>query len=89
MLHLRDGPRHKVKASHWVQAHTDYGAVFHHTFLLDADAEAGADLESLIPAGPGTWDVAARPASDGTYPDLESRRAVVVRDGVIVSAKAS
>jgi hypothetical protein len=74
-----------VQAAYWVQAFTGYGPVVRQTFLVEAGAAAGAILEALIPAGRATWDIAARPAPDGTYPDSESRSAVVVRDGAVVA----
>ena len=82
---LPDGPRHAVRASHWVRAYTDYGPVVRSTFLIEADPHAAADLRSLAPTGSRTWQVEVKPALDGTYPDLESRGAVVVRDGEIVA----
>ena len=83
-FHLRPGPRHAVKASYWVRAYTDYGPVVRSTFLIEADAHAEAELRALAPLGSRTWEVEVKPAPDGTYPDLESRIAVVVRDGAIV-----
>jgi hypothetical protein len=83
----RDGPRHVVRASTWVRAYTDVGPVVRSTFLIEADASAGADLEALVPTGSHTWDVEVKPAPDGTYPDLERRQAVVVRDGTVVSTR--
>jgi len=85
LIRLRSGPRHRVRATYRVQAYTAYGSAVRYTFLIEADPSAGPRLEALIPTGSSTWEVAARPALDGTYPDLESRGAVVVRDGAIVS----
>ena len=89
-IDVPDGPLHRVRAAHWVQRPAEYGAVFVHTFLLDTDVWAtdGAGrllVESLVARSDGAWDVAGKPAQDGVYPDLRSRRAFVVRDGVIVA----
>jgi len=74
-----------VKATHWARRDTgDHGTVFHHTFLLQTGAADGETLGVPIPRPPGVWEVTARPAPDGTYLDLVSRSAIVVRDGVIV-----
>jgi hypothetical protein len=85
LIRLRDGPRHKVRASYRIRAYTAYGPVVHHTFLVEADARDGRVLEALIPTGSGIWELNAKPAPDGTYPDMESRSAVVVQDGAIVA----
>jgi hypothetical protein len=70
-----------------VRAYTAYGPVVRSTFLIEADAHAQTDLEALVPTGSATWEVTIKPALDGTYPDVESRRAVVVRDGAIVAVR--
>jgi hypothetical protein len=77
-----------VWASHWVERASDAGLAFVHTFLLEVFA---LDKRVAVPEmlrgllnGREVWDVAARPAPDGTYPDLVSGRVVVVRDGAVV-----
>jgi hypothetical protein len=82
---LRSGARHAVWASSWVRAGRDDGPVVRGTFLVEAEADAGAALAGLVP--PGAWDVEVRPAPDGTYPDAETRRAVLVRDGAVVAVR--
>jgi hypothetical protein len=89
-IDLPDGPLHRVVAAYWVRRQTDFGTAFLHTFLLDVgfsapEAETRVTVESLIPKRFQPWDVVGKPAPDGTYVDLESRTAVVVRDGVIVA----
>jgi hypothetical protein len=82
---LRSGARHAVWASSWVRAVRNDRPVVRGTFLVEADAEAA--LAGLVPPGAGAWDVAVRPAPDGTYPDAETRRALLVRDGAVVAVR--
>jgi hypothetical protein len=86
-LRVWRGGGHMLWASHWVERTNDAGPEFVHTFLLEVFA---LDKRVAIPEmlrgllnGSDIWDVAARPAPDGTYPDLVGGRVVVVRDGAV------
>lgn len=88
-IRLPRGPLHQVRAAHRVRRYTDFGPAVVHTFLVEtlfgaSDPATRTVVEGLIPPGDRAWDVDAKPAPDGVYPDLETRGAVVVMGGAVV-----